>query len=98
MRARIAVDQDRLSEFCRRHHIHKLAFFGSVLRDDFASDSDVDVLYEFEEGFAPGWEITAIEEELTSILGRKVDLVPFKYLNPRIKDHILSDAEIIYAR
>lgn len=55
--------------------------FGSVLRDDFGPQGDVDVLYEFEEGHVPGWEIVDIEEELSNILGRKIDFVPAKYLN-----------------
>ena len=85
------------SPFCRRHHIRRLAFFGSVLRDDFGPDSDVDVLYEFEPGQEPGWAISQIEEELTQILGRRADLVPYKHLNPRLRDRILSQAEVQYA-
>src|SRR5205814_5668376 len=97
MVAHIAVDEARIAEFCRRHHIRKLAFFGSVLRDDFRPDSDIDVLYEFEPGHEPGWSIAAVEEELGRLLGRRVDLVPFKYINRRIRDRILSEAEIQYA-
>jgi predicted nucleotidyltransferase len=52
--AHVMIDQDRLAEFCRKHHIRKLALFGSVLRDDFRPDSDVDVLVEFEPGHVPG--------------------------------------------
>jgi predicted nucleotidyltransferase len=98
MPARIAIDRSRLEDFCRRHHIKKLSFFGSVLRDDFRQDSDVDVLYEFEEGFAPGWDIAEIEQELAAIVGRKVDLVPAKYLNRWIRDRVLAEAEVQYAR
>ena len=97
MPARIPVDSARLAEFCRRHHILKLAFFGSVLRDDFDPDSDVDVLYEFEPGQEPGWAIASIQSELSQILGRPVDLVPLKYLNARIRDRVLASAEIQYA-
>ena len=97
MAARISIDSERLAEFCRRHRIRKLAFFGSVLRDDFHPDSDVDVLYEFEPGHEPGWEIQTVEDELTRLLGRRVDLVPLKYLNARIRDRVLADAEIQYA-
>ena len=64
-----------LSEFCRRHHIGRLWLFGSVLREDFGPDSDVDLLVEFEPEHIPGWEIVDIEEELSQLFGgRKVDL------------------------
>lgn len=73
-RTRIDLPRERIAAFCRRHHIRKLAFFGSVLREDFRSNSDVDVLVEFESGFVPGLEFFALENELSEILGRKVDL------------------------
>ncbi|MBV8772652.1 MAG: nucleotidyltransferase family protein, partial [Deltaproteobacteria bacterium] len=73
-RTRIAVDHERLAGFCRRNHIHKLALFGSVLRDDFRPDSDVDVLVEFEPGHVPGLRFFTLERELSEILGRRVDL------------------------
>jgi len=53
-RVRIEIPHDRIVDFCRRHHIRRLALFGSVLRDDFTPDSDVDVLVEFDEGKTPG--------------------------------------------
>jgi len=86
-----------LADFCRKHHIRRLALFGSVLRPDFGPQSDVDVLYEFEPGHEPGWAIEAVQEELSQLIGRRVDLVPFKYLNPRVRDRILKSAEIQYA-
>lgn len=73
-RTRIDLPRERIAAFCRRHHIRKLAFFGSVLREDFRSNSDVDVLVEFESGFVPGLEFFALENKLSEILGRKVDL------------------------
>ena len=73
-RTRIDLPRERIAAFCRRHHIRKLAFFGSVLREDFRSNSDVDVLVEFESGFVPRLEFFALENELSEILGRKVDL------------------------
>ena len=97
MPARIPIDSAKLADFCRRHHIRKLAFFGSVLSDDFRPDSDVDVLYEFEPGHEPGWNIESIADELTQLLGRRVDLVPLKYLNARIRDRVLAGAEFQYA-
>jgi len=94
----LELPTDALAGFCRRHHITRLAFFGSVLRDDFRPDSDVDVLVEFAPGHTPGLEVVDIEEELSSLLGgRKVDLVNPKYLNPRVRPIILASAEVQYA-
>ncbi|HVT90313.1 MAG TPA: nucleotidyltransferase domain-containing protein [Tepidisphaeraceae bacterium] len=98
MPANISIDRQQIADFCERHHIRKLWFFGSVLTNDFRPDSDVDALYEFEDGFAPGWDIDQIEEELSSLLGRKVDLVPAKYLSHWIRDRIMAGAEVQYVR
>jgi predicted nucleotidyltransferase len=97
MPVRLLFDRQRLVAFCQRHRIRRLVFFGSVLRDDFRADSDVDVLYEFEPGHEPGWEIATIQEELSALIGRRADLVPFKYLNSRIRDRVLAEAEMQYA-
>jgi uncharacterized protein len=76
MNVRIFVDRPRITEFCRSHQIKKLAFFGSVLRDDFHPDSDVDVLVSFIPGVYCGlFDLVRMEEELAVILGRKVDLI-----------------------
>lgn len=98
-KAQIAVSKERLEEFCRRNHIRKLSFFGSVLRDDFRSDSDVDVLVEFEPNHVPGFiALFQMEQELSRLLGgRKVDLITEKFLNRRIKDRVLAAAEVQYA-
>ncbi len=100
MAARIQFDRRRLGEFCQRHHIRKLALFGSVLRDDFRPDSDVDVLVEFQEGRGPGLiAFCQMEEELAPLLGgRRLDLVTPKFLNPRIRDRVLASAEVEYAQ
>jgi predicted nucleotidyltransferase len=98
MLRQLSIDHERLTAFCRRHHIRKLAFFGSVLRDDFRPDSDVDVLVEFDPDFAVGFRIVDIEEELSQLLGgRRIDLVSEKYLNPRLRKRVLSSAEVQYA-
>jgi len=95
---RIALSREKLTDFCRRHHIVRLSFFGSVLRDDFRPDSDVDVLVEFAAGHTPGLQIVDIGEELSALLGgHRVDLVNPKYLNPRLRDRVLSSAEVQYA-
>lgn len=96
--AAVLPSKDRVAEFCRRWHISKLSFFGSVLRDDFGPESDVDVLIEFSPGHTPGLEIVDIEEELSALVGgRKVDLVNPKYLNRRLKRRVLAVAEVQYA-
>jgi hypothetical protein len=95
---RIVVSKEQIADFCRRHHIRKLALFGSVLRDDFRPDSDVDVLVEFDPGQTVGFEILDIEEELSRLFGgRKVDIVPEKYLNRRLRARVLATAEVQYA-
>jgi predicted nucleotidyltransferase len=95
-RPRIEFSREGLAELCRKHHIKRLAFFGSVLRDDFGPNSDVDLLYEFEEGHVPGFEFVSIIEEFSTFFGRPVDLVPFKYINHRLRDRILAEAQIQY--
>lgn len=98
-RTRLEVPKQRLTEFCRRHHIRKLALFGSVLRKDFRPDSDIDVLVEFEPDHVPGLRFIELQEELSDIFGgRQIDLVTQKFLNRRIRDRVLADAEVQYAR
>jgi predicted nucleotidyltransferase len=93
----IDIPRQAVADFCRRHGIRRLSLFGSVLRDDFRPDSDVDVLVEFLPGKAVGWEIINIEDELSQLLGgHKVDMVNPKYLNHRLKDRILSSAQVEY--
>lgn len=97
MSPHIAVDRTALTAYCRRHHIRRLAFFGSVLRADFRADSDVDVLVEFEPNHTPGWELVSMEQELSALLGdRRVDLVTPGFLNHRIREQVLRDAETLY--
>lgn len=94
----IDVPEEKLTAFCRRRHIRWMACFGSAVRDDFGPDSDVDVLVEFAPDHTPGWEIVDIEEDLSTLLGgRKVDVINPKYLNRRLKDRVLAEAEVLYA-
>ncbi len=92
----IRVPQDRVVDFCRRHHIRKLAFFGSVLRSDFGPESDVDVLVEFKPGFVPGLEFFTMERELSEILGRKVDLNTPGFLGKYFRNRVLAEAQVQY--
>ena len=93
---RIHVDRKKIADFCRKHHIRRLAFFGSVLRDDFRPDSDVDVLVEFEPGCVPGLAFFAMEQELSEILGRRVDLNTPQFVSPYIRERVLAEAEAQY--
>ena len=94
--AHISIDQVRIRDFCQRHRIRRLSFFGSVLRDDFRSDSDVDVLVEFEPGNVPGLLFFAMEMELSDILDRKVDLNTLQSISPYFRDQIQTEAEVQY--
>jgi uncharacterized protein len=96
----IALPRDRLDEFCRRNHIARLSLFGSVLREDFRPDSDVDVLVEFEEGHTPGFlGLARMEEELSEILGgRKVDLRTPQDLSRYFCEEVLDAAVVQYAQ
>jgi len=97
MSPHLSIDRQAVSVFCRRHHITRLALFGSVLGDDFRPDSDVDVLVEFEPGHVPGLNFVSIEREFSELLhGRRVDMVTAKFLNPRIRPQVLSSAEPLY--
>ncbi|NJL17670.1 MAG: nucleotidyltransferase family protein [Nitrospira sp.] len=98
-KAHISISKEGLEAFCRQYHIRKLSLFGSVLRDDFRSDSDVDVLVEFESDHGPGFiALFRMEQELSRLLsGRKIDLITEKFLNRRIRDRVLAAAEVQYA-
>ena len=93
---RVAVDREGIAAFCRRNHIRRLAFFGSVLRPDFRPESDVDVLVEFESGHTPGLRFFTMERELSEIMGRNVDLNTAGFLSPDFRDQALKDAEVQY--
>jgi hypothetical protein len=86
-----------VAEFCRRHRIKRLALFGSILRDDFGPDSDIDVLVEFEEGTIVGMiRLAGMEQELAGLLGRKVDLNTPGFLSRYFRDKVLAGAEVQY--
>ncbi|MBI3973310.1 MAG: nucleotidyltransferase domain-containing protein [Chloroflexi bacterium] len=96
--SRVRLDQEILREFCRRHHIARLSLFGSVLREDFRLDSDVDVLVEFEPGHAPGYlRLAAAALELDELLGREVDLHTPGSLSRYFRDEVIDSAEPLYA-
>ena len=95
--SRIQIDRPRLEEFCRKHALRRLAFFGSVLREDFKPYSDVDVLVEFQPGRTPGFfRLFGMEDELSVILGRKTDLKTREDLSPYFIDEVVRTAEPFY--
>jgi predicted nucleotidyltransferase len=92
----IAIPQLAIEKFCGKAHIRKLALFGSVLRDDFRPDSDVDVLVEFDPRHIPGLSFFAIRDELSKLLGRKVDLNTSGDISPLFRDQVEREAEVVY--
>lgn len=98
MVARIPLPKDRIEGFCRRHRIRRLALFGSVLRQDFRPDSDVDVLAFFEPGESPGWELFTMQDELSQILGHRIDLNTPGFLSRYFREQVLAEAETVYER
>jgi predicted nucleotidyltransferase len=98
MGARIKIDQEQVTAFCRRHHVCKLSLFGSVLREDFRPDSDVDVLVEFEPDYRIGFlGMAGMEIELSGILGRKVDLRTPAELSRYFREEVMASAEVAFA-
>jgi uncharacterized protein len=96
MKARIEIPEKKLADFCRRNRIRRLAFFGSVLRDDFTPESDVDVLVEFEQGHVPGLAFISMQDELSDLIGRNVDLNTPACLSPYFRKEVLDEREVLY--
>lgn len=94
--ALIELNKSKIREFCRRHHIQRLSLFGSCLRQDFSPESDVDVLVEFEPGHTPGLAFFAMQQELSDILGRPVDLQTPGFLSPYFRDQVCKEAQVQY--
>jgi hypothetical protein len=95
-KARIDIPTEQIAAFCRRNRIRRLALFGSVLREDFTPESDVDVLVEFEPDARIGLRFFGLEEEQSKILGRKVDLNTPGFLSDYFRDEVLAEAEVHY--
>jgi predicted nucleotidyltransferase len=95
--ARIYIPKEIIDEFCKRHQIRRLSFFGSVLREDFGPDSDIDILVEFKPGTRIGLiKLTGLEIELGKLIGRKVDLNTPGFLSKYYRDQILAEADVQY--
>jgi len=95
----VEVPPKAVAEFCRRQHIRRLALFGSILRDDFRPESDVDVLVEFEPGHVPGLlRMAGLEIEMGRILGRKADLRTPAELSRHFRDQVMCEAKDQYVQ
>jgi uncharacterized protein len=93
----IDLPKDSLADFCRRHRVRRLSLFGSALRDDFGPQSDVDFVVEFEPGTVVGYlKLAEMEMELSSLLGRKVDLRTPGELSRYFRDQVMATAEPLY--
>jgi hypothetical protein len=93
----IVIPKDKIAEFCRKNHIKKLALFGSILREDFRPESDIDMLVEFDPGHRIGLiTLAGLELELSEILGRKVDLRTAAELSRYFRDEVVQTAEVQY--
>ena len=91
------IDVERLREVCERYGIARLDVFGSVSRGRARAESDIDLLYPLAPGARLGWEIEALQDELSDILGRSVDLVSRRALHERLRDRVLAEAQPLYA-
>lgn len=93
----IEIPEQAVAAFCRKHHIRRLSLFGSILRDDFGPDSDIDVLVEFEPGATPGLiRMAGLEIELSQILGRRADLRTAAELSRHFREDVLTEAQAQY--
>ncbi|MFQ3612993.1 MAG: nucleotidyltransferase family protein [Cyanobacteriota bacterium] len=95
-RAQIPIPDAGIAQICQQYHIQRLALFGSVLRDDFKPDSDIDILVEFESGYTPDFAFIEIQDRLSCLLGREVDLNTPEDLSRFFREQVLSEAEFYY--
>lgn len=96
MSPQVNIDRAEVAAYCRRHGIRRLAVFGSALRDDFGPQSDIDVLVEFEPGRTPGLAFFAMQEDLSRMFGRMVDLHTPASISRDFRDEVLADAQDQY--
>ncbi|MBY0313840.1 MAG: nucleotidyltransferase family protein [Phycisphaerales bacterium] len=95
---KLTIPPNELASICRRHNVARLSLFGSVLRDDFRPDSDVDVLVEFHPGQTPGYiALGGLVVELEQLLGRPVDLHTPRSLSEFFREQVLREAQVQYA-
>jgi len=90
------ISTEKLAGICRRYSVREMAVFGSAARGELRPDSDIDVLVEFLPEAGIGWEFFRLEEELTELFGRRVDLGTKRSLKPWVRPNALRDARVIY--
>ena len=95
--AGVEVDEQKLGEICHRWGVAELSVFGSIVRGEPGSASDIDLLYVFQPDARIGWDIVDLDDELSELFGRKVDLVSKRYLHPLMRDEVLAQARVLYA-
>lgn len=100
MNKNIVIAKEKIRDFCERHHINRLAIFGSALRDDFSAESDVDVLVDFEPGHVPGFfRLFEMQEELSTLFsGRKIDMRTPEDLSRYFREKVIATAQVQYVR
>ncbi len=94
----IEIDEDAIKRLCQQYYIRKLSLFGSVLRSDFHHNSDVDILVEFEPGRTPGFEFIDIQDQLSKMIGRSIDLNTPKSLSHHFRAQVIASAKAIYVQ
>jgi len=92
----LGVDREALAEVCRRYGVAELAVFGSVARGESTSASDIDITYVLAPGRRLGWEIEDLSDELSTLFGRRVDLVSRRALHPRVSDRVVAESRVLY--
>ena len=95
---KISVSKEKISRFCEKYHILRFSFFGSVLSDHFSPESDIDILVEFAPEHIPGLSFFSIQDELSQLFGRKVDLNTPNFLSPYFREEVQKMAEVQYER
>lgn len=95
---KIAFPKNKIRDFCRKYHVKKFSFFGSILTDKFGPDSDIDVLVEFEPNAHPNYFLLVdMENDLTKIFGRRTDVRTPNEISHYYRQQVLSEAKSIYA-
>lgn len=92
----IEIEQEKIATFCQERGIRKLSLFGSVLRQDFAPTSDVDVLVEYWPNRFPGWDLFLHAYELSQLVGKEVDMNLPTMLSPYFRDEVMQEAITLY--
>ena len=94
---RLPISRDKIAAFCEKNEIRKFSLFGSVLRDDFGPESDVDALAEFKPGVRFGlFELMDMQDELSAIVGRRAEIFEFRSLRPWMQEEVAGTMELFY--